>query len=516
MSTPMKVVTLVVPVAVLLAVEGLRRLRRPSRSSGPLLPPGPTPIPFLGNVWGLNADAPYLTYAEWSKTYGDILYTQILNQEIIVLNSEEVAVELLEKRSNKYSDRPLFALADLFGCEWSSVLAHYGPRLRQHRKLYHQFFSASASLSYRPRQLETAHEMLAHILDDPTHYAEHFDTFAATVVMSVTYGYDINGKEAFAKYLKRAADIFTHFATPESAALCAAFPFIKKLPAWFPFMGFKYEAVKCEKLANGGRHESYAWVRQQVDEHIARRSMVADAIVKYGLDDDSKNPQLVQAIKDSAAALYGAAVETTQSVLLVFVYLLMLHPEVQVRAQAEIDRVVGTERLPDFGDRPALPYVDALLRETLRSHPVVPIGVPHATTEDDIYEGYYIPKGATIMANVWAMSHNEDKYPDPTAFLPERFLQSDGTLNDDDLPWIFGFGRRICPGRHVADASLWCAMVSILAAFTIEKTEGSEEVKWTPGLVRRPLPFPCKFVPRREDTDGQRIASLIYAGRVNS
>ncbi|KIJ19367.1 hypothetical protein PAXINDRAFT_68976, partial [Paxillus involutus ATCC 200175] len=115
-----------------------------------------------------------------------------------------------------------------------------------------------------------------------------------------------------------------------------------------------------------------------------------------------------------------------------------------------------------------------------------------------------------------AISHNEVKYPNPTAFLPERFLQSDGTLNDDNLSWIFGFGRRICPGRHLADASLWCAMVSILAVFTIQKTEGSEEVKWTTGLACHPLPFPCKFVPRCEDTNGQRLAALLHATRVDS
>ncbi|KAF8840002.1 cytochrome P450 [Paxillus ammoniavirescens] len=494
------IVALVVSVAVLLAVEGLRKLRRPSNLNRPPLPPGPTPIPLLGNVLGLNTDAPYLTYAEWSKTYGDIMYTHILNQEIIVLNSEEVAIELLEKRSKKYSDRPLLAIADLFGCEWASAFANYGRRFRQHRRLYHQFFRASAALSYRPRQLQTAYEMLTHILDDPTHYAEHFDTahrFATSVVMSVTYGCDINEGETLGRSLKRAADIFSRFGTPESAALCAAFPFLKKLPAWFPFMGFKSEADECSKLAHDGRDGSYAWAWKQVNQGTARPSMVADAITRYHLNDESKDPELVQAIKDSAATLYAASVETTSSVLLVFVYLIMLHPEVQVRAQAEIDHVIGTLRLPNFEDRPALPYVDALLRETLRCHPVLPIG-------------------ATIMANLWAISHNEVKYPNPTAFLPERFLQSDGTLNDDNLSWIFGFGRRICPGRHLADASLWCAMVSILAVFTIQKTEGSEEVKWATGLACHPLPFPCKFVPRCEDTDGQTIALLRYASCIDS
>ncbi|KIK87086.1 hypothetical protein PAXRUDRAFT_14451 [Paxillus rubicundulus Ve08.2h10] len=510
------IVALIVSVAVLLAVEVVRQLRRPSRSSRPPLPPGPKPIPFLGNVLELNTEAPYRTYAEWSKTYGDILYTRILNQEIIVLNSEGAAVELLERRSTKYSDRPFIATAGLFGWEWATALARYGPRLRQHRRLYHQSFHAGASMSYRPRQLQAAYEMLARILDDPTHYAEHFDRFAATVVLSVTYGYDINGGEAFAKSLKHAADIFARVGNPESAALCAALPFVKKLPAWFPFMRFKYEAAECAKLAKDARNQSYAWVRQQVDEGTAKQSMVADAM--DGLGDDTQDHQLVQAIKDSAATLYSGSVQTrgqTNAMLLMFVYHMMHHPEVQVRAQVEIDRVVGTQRLPDFGDRPALPYIDALVRETLRCHPILPIAIPHATTEDDVYEGYRIPKGTTVMANIWAISQNEAKYPNPTAFLPERFLRSDGTLNDDNVPWIYGFGRRICPGRYVADASLWSAMVCILALFNIEKTVGSEDIKWETGMSSYPLPFPCKFVPRGKDTDGPTLASLIYAHRVD-
>ncbi|KIK72815.1 hypothetical protein PAXRUDRAFT_179874, partial [Paxillus rubicundulus Ve08.2h10] len=108
-----------------------------------------------------------------------------------------------------------------------------------------------------------------------------------------------------------------------------------------------------------------------------------------------------------------------------------------------------------------------------------------------------------------AISQNEAKYPNPAAFLPERFLTSDGALKDDDVSWIYGFGRRICPGRHVADASLWCAMVSILAVFEIEKTEGSEDVKWTTGMSSYPRPFPCTIVPRDKNMDGEKLASLM-------
>jgi len=198
-----------------------------------------------------------------------------------------------------------------------------------------------------------------------------------------------------------------------------------------------------------------------------------------------------------------------------FVYLMMNHPEVQRRAQEEIDSVIGGQRLADFEDRASLPYVDAVLRETMRWRPVAPLGVPHATTEDDVYEGYHIPKGVIVLANLWAMSQDEKKYPNPEAFIPERFLQDDGTLNEDTISWSFGFGRRICPGRYVADASLWAAMVCILTLFRIEKTEGSENVEWMKGVTTHPLPFPCAFVPRDKEMDAQKLASLIYASRVD-
>jgi len=194
---------------------------------------------------------------------------------------------------------------------------------------------------------------------------------------------------------------------------------------------------------------------------------------------------------------------------------MMNHPEVQRHAQAKIDSVVGRQRLPNFEDRASLPYVDAILRETMRLHPVMPIGGPHATTEDDVYQGHYIPQGATIVVNVWGILRNEKKYPNPDMFMPERFLLEDGTLNDDNISCVFGFGRRICPGRHVAGASLWSAMVCILALFKIEKTEGSDKVKWATGLSSHPLSFPCKIVPRDEGMDNRKLAALINASRAD-
>jgi len=180
-----------------------------------------------------------------------------------------------------------------------------------------------------------------------------------------------------------------------------------------------------------------------------------------------------------------------------------LHPDIQKRAQNEIDSIVGTQRLPESGDRPSLPFVEAVYREVKRWRPVLPLGVAHATSEDDIYEGYFIPKGTTVFSNIWAMTRDESVYTDPERFNPDRFF-TEGKLNNDDIGVIFGFGRRICPGRHSTDWTVWGAIVSVLWAFNIAKAKdetGKEielDVAYSDGFISHPLDFACSITPRSE------------------
>jgi len=186
----------------------------------------------------------------------------------------------------------------------------------------------------------------------------------------------------------------------------------------------------------------------------------------------------------------------------VFVLAMVLFPEAQKRAQKEIDTVVGSDRLPSFSDRLSLPFVEAVLRETFRWYPTSPLALPHATTNEDVYEGSYIPKGATVFVNVWGIGHDEQTYPEPFKFNPERFIKEDGTLTEEDFPFGFGFGRRVCPGRHVADASMWIAIASMLATldFLKAKDDDGNEIDFSPeftsGATSRPKPFPCRIAPR--------------------
>lgn len=161
-----------------------------------------------------------------------------------------------------------------------------------------------------------------------------------------------------------------------------------------------------------------------------------------------------------------------------------------------------------------MPYVEAVLRETMRFHPIAPLGVPHAAVNDDVYEGYFIPKGTSILTNIWAMTHDATKYPAPFEFKPERFFTSSGDLNDDQVTPVWGWGRRICVGRYVADASLWSAIASMLAVFDFLKATDENgkdidfEPRWTSGISSRPVSFPCRIIPRQCDVDIEKLTSL--------
>jgi cytochrome P450 len=164
---------------------------------------------------------------------------------------------------------------------------------------------------------------------------------------------------------------------------------------------------------------------------------------------------------------------------------MVAHSEIQKRAQDELDTIVGRSRTPAFADAPNLPYIQALVKESLRWRPVVPLGLPHTTTEDDWYEGMFIPKGTMCMANLWQCHHDPASYgPDAASFNPERFLDKHGRLisgpveTRDDGHSSYGFGRRVCIGKHAANDSLFIHIATVLWAARLEcaRDESGKEI----------------------------------------
>ncbi|KAG2076072.1 cytochrome P450 [Suillus decipiens] len=485
-------------------------LNDPSR---PPLPPGPTPLPIVGNVLSLDAARPWLTFDTWKSTYGNIIYARLLNKPVIVINSEGVAKDLLEDRSTIYSDRPQSIVYKHFASDFNMALMPYGDRWRLHRRIFHQAFRQAVIPTYHAVQLHAAHKMLLNLLQDPGNYSSHFQMFMMSFVLPVVYDYDPKANDDhIVDAITRYADLVVGGLALGPTVLMETFPFLLQLPAWFPGAAFKRASVKCNQAGRDLKNLPYNYIQERMSTGDAAPCFVTDTLNK--MEQYEENDIIAIAVKETAAIAYGAAAETSTSTLLVFLLAMILHPEAQAKAQAEIDRVVGKDRLPNFDDRQALPYVEAIFRETLRWYPVVPFGVPHATTTSDIYDGYFIPKGVLVFANTWAMTRNEDKYPSPNEFRPERFLHEDGSLTNDMMLLGFGWGRRNCVGRHLADSSVWIAIASILASFSIHKVVDEHGIdipvnpKFSTGLVIHPEKFPCSVVPRFADAPEKTLTRL--------
>ncbi|KAG2367963.1 cytochrome P450 [Suillus spraguei] len=483
------------------------------------MPPGPTPLPVLGNVLSLDVARPWLTFNAWKSIYGDIIYARLLNKPILVINSEEVAKDLFEGRSNIYSDRTQSLVYEAFASDFNMGFMPYGDRWRLHRRIMHQAFRQAAIPTYHPAQLHSARRMLFSLLRDPSNYTSHFQMFIMSFVLSMIYDCEAKDKgDSIVHAITSYAGLIENGLAPSAMMLMETFPFLLQLPSWFPGATFKRASVKCIQAGHDMREIPFQYVKERMSTNDTGPCFVADALNNMHLSQE--DDATTTAIKEVASIAFTAAADSTVSTLLVFLLAMILNPEVQTKAHAEIDRVVGKDRLPEFNDRPALPYVEAILRETLRWHPVVPFGVPHATTTSDVYNGYFIPKGVAVFPNTWkacslmAMTHDPKKYPNPDEFQPERFLHEDGSLTSDTMSLVFGWGRRICAGQHVADTSIWIAIVNFLAFFSVHKALDKHGVdipvvpKFSTGFVIHPEKFPCRLVPRFPNASVETLTHL--------
>ncbi|KAH7888503.1 cytochrome P450 [Phlebopus sp. FC_14] len=479
------------------------------------LPPGPKPLPILGNALDVDRVTPWMTYMTWANEYGPLVYVRLLGKDVVIINSEEVAQSLLDRRSAIYSDRPPYVTNKLLGLDYNSGFLPYGDEWRLHRRLFQQSFHRVAVQNMYPMLLRKARSLGEAFVKHPEEYLTYLNAHAASVAMAAVYAYDTKPKDdPLVSALQRLLDLALQLMTPEREILAASIPFLMHIPTWMPGSKFKKEALQCNIYAKEILERPFEYTLKARAAGNTSHSMVTDLLRRYGGGEDSSHAS--EAIKAAATTAFGGQQYNCISTLNCFILAMVLYPDAQTRAQEQIDAVVDSQRLPEFDDRPSLPYVEALIREVMRWHPVTPLALPHGTTQHDVFEGQYIPKGAMIIMNAWsivtkviqiefsflmlhrAMSRSS-KYSHPDTFLPERFLTESGSLTNDTVTFCFGAGRRICPGRYLAGACLWSSIVTLLSCFEFRKVHdgwNENDVEWTSGVTVHPRPFPCKIIPR--------------------
>ncbi|KIJ27205.1 hypothetical protein M422DRAFT_191307, partial [Sphaerobolus stellatus SS14] len=343
---------------------------------------------------------------------------------------------------------------------WKFVvgLMHYDDEWRKNRRILHQKYKQDAALAYPPVQLSKISEPLKAILRDPENFEHHYKYMTASIIMGTVYGYESAPKDdTFIDNGDKAITIRSNSMYP-GASRVNSVPFLKYLPSWVPGSQFQRRAEECRNLTREMLDFPFEFVKINMQKGTAIPSVISSLIQES--EDTAEDEEMIKGL--GATSYSGTSVACT---LGTFFLAAATHPDICKRAQAEIDAVTALQRLPDYEDRTSLPFVEAIYREVMRWRPAMPMGVAHTATQDDVYEGYLIPEGATIMSNIWAMTHDPTKYSEPDVFKPERFLTSKGTLNDDNTILTFGFGRRICIGRHTAESTIWATIACFLAVF---------------------------------------------------
>jgi len=359
--------------------------------------------------------------------------------------------------------------------------------------------------TYLPVIADEIRIFLSSLASSPESFISHIRRTSGAIVLKVAYGWTVKDNDDY--FVKLINDVFRLSSAAQGPGkyLVDVFPWLRFVPAWMPGAGFKRKAAYLRQTMARVERIPFQWAKEQVQSGDYVESYISKALSS---EDGSVtlDPEGEDILNWCSQAFYIGGADTTVSAITTFFLVMTLHPQVQQRAQAEIERVVGKDRLPNLNDQKDLPYVVAVIKEVLRWAPIVPLGVAHRVTRDDTYQGFRIPKGTTMIANIWAITRDEAMYPNPEIFDPERFCPPPGVeAQADPTKWIFGFGRRVCAGALFAETSLFLNITAVLVTFNISKainTKGQEiepNVDFKPEIITHPKPFDCRIIPRSPD-----------------
>ncbi|CAL1706578.1 unnamed protein product [Somion occarium] len=475
-------------------------------STGSGLPPGPPTLPLLGNLHVFPKTRAYLKFTEWAKVYGELYSLKAGPANVVILSSPRMVRECIDVKGAATASRPLLHVSELVSNNLEFSLIQYGPTWRSMRRAAHDILSQQACMRHLPIQHAEASQLTFDFLESPELFYTHIYRYTASVIVSVVYGIHCpRYHDSLVDELRQITREFQQLITPGGTPPIDIVPILKHLPErvapW---------KARCRHL----RARQLKLLLSLLDtcENRRKTDKRNGCFMEYILD----NQDRYNLDREQTAAFGGSVIEagidTTAMFLQFFVACMIAYPEVQARARKDIDDVIGLNRTPQQDDIENLPYLRALINEIHRFCPIAPMGIPHASTADERIGDYMIPKGTTIVINIWGLYRNEEYFEDPDVFNPERYLQSPYgmkpgvNLTGLRSDYMFGGGRRICPGMHLAFNSITLNTMNLLWAFEFNTAKDPNTGRPIPvdphhvtdNLLLSPEPFQCNIVPRSD------------------
>ncbi|XP_015283838.1 PREDICTED: cytochrome P450 2K4-like [Gekko japonicus] len=458
-------------------------------------PPGPRPMPLIGNLHLLDPKRPYRTMAQLSKQYGPVFSLQVGSQKMVLLTGYETVKEALVNQAEAFAERPFFQVLEEIVKGHGILLAH-GENWRVMRR-----FTIATLRDYgvgkktiEDRIIEECGFLIKRFESyegKPFENTAIMNAAVANIIVSILFGKRFEYEDPM---FLRLLSLFS-----ESDQLLGS-PSVL-LHIMFPALGFLFGG---SKIIMKNKTEVQDFIQTAFLERLQeldandQRTFIDSFLIRQQEEGKTDGFFNNENLKELVGNLFAAGTETTSTALRWGLLLLMKYPEIQHKVQEEIARVIGSAQ-PRTEHRAKMPYVDAVIHEVQR-FAIAPTSLPRATTVDVTFKGYFIPKGTCILPLLSTVLQDETQWEKPHQFYPEHFLDSDGKFVKRDAFMPFSAGRRMCAGETLAKTELFLFFTSLLQRFTFQPAPGTskEDLDLTPlvGLTAPPVPYQCCALSR--------------------
>lgn len=465
-----------------------------SRQGHPPLPPGPRPLPLVGNLLSLDPEL-HSYFRSLAGTYGPILTLWLGKKVGIVVTSPALAREVLKDQDTTFANRdvPVAGKEATYG-GFDIVWTPYGPEWRMLRKVCVREMLSHATLdsvyTLRRREVRNTIGYFYSHVGSPVNIGEQLFLTVLNVITNMMWGGSVKGEERASlgsEFRQVVADMTGLLGLPNISDF---YPGLARFDLQGVEKKMKVLAKKFDSI-----FETMINQRREMDGEQGNDFL--QFLLKLKDDGAAKVPFTMTHLKALLMDMVVGGTDTTSNSMEFAMAEMMNKPEIMEKAQQELLTVVGKDNIVEESHIPKLPYLYAVMKEVLRLHPTLPLLVPHCPNETCIVGGYTIPKGSRVFVNVWAIHRDPSIWENPLEFRPERFLNGKRDFSGNDFSYFpFGSGRRICAGIAMGERMFMFSLASVLHSFDWKLPQGEKlDLEEKFGIVLKKK-IPLKAIPR--------------------